>query len=769
MSRFREYIMANRGWLLPAAILVLLYLVFLYAFPRDPFRGTSYSTVVLDRNGELLGARIADDGQWRFPASSYSGSGSLGASASVPDKYAKALIQFEDRHFRLHNGVNLLSVARAAYQNLREGRVVSGGSTITMQVVRMSRGKERNIGQKAVEALLAWRLEKLYPKDGILALYAAHAPFGGNVVGLDAASWRYFSHEASELSWGEAALLAVLPNSPSAIHMGRNREALLIKRNRLLDRLLEKGYMDSTDHYLAVCEPLPSEPQPLPQYAPHLVDYYYKHHRGETVTTSIDLGLQASVSNICDRWNAQLSTGGVADLSAVVIDVHSGKTVAYIGNSRPSDGRPGAQVDIVRSPRSTGSILKPFLYCAMLQEGELMPSMLLPDIPVNINGFSPQNFDLQFAGAVPASQALARSLNVPAVYMLRRFGVPRFHSLLKDCGMSTLIHSPSFYGLSLILGGAEGTLLDITRMYASLSAVYQGFEYASGFPLHDPVAIYWTLDALKDVNRPDEMDWRLISSLRKVAWKTGTSYGFRDAWAVGVTADYAVGVWAGNAQGQGTAGLVGARTAGPVLFDIFNSLPASPWFEIPDESEGVLAEVCPSSGHLRGPHCPQADTLLLPAKALQTEVCPYHKAVLLSPDGAYRVDSSYQGAVSETMFLLPPSMEWFYKSNHPEYRPLPPLAPGSRVSDSYLPMEFIYPENGAVISIPRQLDGSVKGVVFNLAHSNPDAEVFWHLDNSYAGSTRYIHQLTLNPPKGRHTLTAVDSDGLSLSIAFTIE
>ena len=170
-----------------------------------------------------------------------------------------------------------------------------------------------------------------------------------------------------------------------------------------------------------------------------------------------------------------------------------------------------------------------------------------------------------------------------------------------------------------------------------------------------------------------------------------------------------------------------------------------------------------------GPHCTQADTLLLPRKALQTEVCPYHKAVMLSPDGAYRVDSSYPGAVSETMFLLPPSMEWFYKSNHPEYRPLPPLAPGSRVSDSYLPMEFIYPENGAVISIPRQLDGSVKGVVFNLAHSNPDAEVFWHLDSSYAGSTRYIHQLTLNPPKGRHTLTVVDSDGLSLSIAFTIE
>ncbi len=760
MSRFREYILAAlRGKALPL-ILLCAYLCFLYALPRDPFQDASYSTVVLDRSGELLGARIADDGQWRFPPSSPS---------AVPERYAKSLIQFEDRHFRLHHGVNVLSVLRSAMQNLSEGRVVSGASTITMQVIRMSRGKERNMGQKALEALLAWRLERLYSKDGILALYASHAPFGGNVVGIDAASWRYFSHGSDDLSWGEAALLAVLPNSPSAIHPGRNRDALLLKRNRLLDRLFEKGYMDSTDHYLAVSEPLPQEPQALPRYAPHLTDHYYKTMRGRTVTTDIDLGLQASVSNICDRWNATLSSGGVADLSAVVIDVHSGKMVACIGNSRPSDGRPGAQVDIVRSPRSTGSILKPFLYCAMLQEGELTPDMLLPDIPVNINGFSPQNFDLQFEGAVPAGKALARSLNVPAVYMLRRFGVPRFHTLLKDCGMHTLTRAPSFYGLSLILGGAEGTLLDITRMYASLAAAYQGEEYASHFPLHDPVALYLTLDALKDVNRPDEMDWRLISSLRKVAWKTGTSYGFRDAWAVGVTADYAVGVWAGNAQGQGTAALVGARTAGPVLFDIFNSLPASEWFSSPTEEEGVIAEVCADSGHLMGPYCERADTLLLPLKALQTEVCPYHRPVLLSPDGAWRVGSSYPGAVSATFFLLPPSMEWFYRNRHPEYRPLPPAAEGSRGSDAYLPMEFIYPESGARISIPRQLDGSVKGVVFNLAHSDPDIEVFWHLDDSYVGSTRYIHQLRLSPAKGRHSLTVVDSDGLSLSITFTIE
>lgn len=758
MSSNNGKLHTRRGWLLAVAVLVFLHLLFIITVPADLFRNVKYSTVVLDKDGELLGARIADDGQWRFPPSSH-----------VSEKYVDALILFEDRMFRYHFGVNPVSVIRAAMQNASAGHVVSGGSTITMQVVRMAQGKERTLSQKLKEAVLAYRLELRYSKRKILSMYAAHAPFGGNVVGIDAASWRYFAHGADDLSWGEAALLAVLPNSPSAIHVGRNREALLKKRNRLLERLFAKGYMDSTDYALAVDEPLPDSSLPIPQMASHIVDYYYIHHKGETVRTSIDAGLQGVVENITDRWNSTLTQGGVADLSAVVTDVHSGKVIACIGNARPSDGRPAAHVDISRAPRSTGSILKPFLYCAMLQEGELLPDMLLPDVPVNINGFSPQNFDLHFAGAVPASQALARSLNVPSVQMLRRFGVPRFHSLLRFAGMTTLTREASHYGLSLILGGAEGTLQEITRMYAALAAVYQRYEWADDFPLYDRVAIYDTFDALKEVNRPDEMDWKLVSSLRKVAWKTGTSYGFRDAWAVGVTADYAVGVWAGNAAGQGTPGLVGARTAGPVMFDIFNALPPSVWFESPDEGEGVLAEVCRLSGHLRGLHCDEYDTLLLPSRATETEVCPYHRAVLLSPDGTHRVESSYPGAMNVNMFILPPAMEWFYKDSHPDYRSLPPMSRGGHSTEGYVPMQFIYPESGSVISIPRQLDGSVKGIVFTLAHSDPSAEVFWHLDDSYVGSTTYIHKLTLIPPTGRHTVTVVDAEGNTLSVYFVIE
>lgn len=319
--------------------------------------------------------------------------------------------------------------------------------------------------------------------------------------------------------------------------------------------------------------------------------------------------------------------------------------------------------------------------------------------------------------------------------------------------MTTLGRSASDYGLSLILGGAEGTLEDITGIYARMSASYQ--SSVKGFPLNDKCALWWTFDALKEVNRPDEIDFHLIGSVRKIAWKTGTSYGFRDAWAVGVNSDYAVGVWVGNAMGQGVAGITGARTAGPVMFDIFNLLPVvsrtgayskDGWFLEPAPSDGIKAEVCHDSGCLKGPDCEKADTLLLPAASLKSAPCPYHRTV--------------QGT---STFILPPAMEWYYRQHHPEYSPLLP-----EDIKGFEPMEFIYPEGGTEILIPRQLDGSVEGVTFNLAHRSPNQTVFWHLDNEYAGKTQFIHQLRLNPSVGKHTVTVVDESGNSLSVGFTV-
>ena len=730
---------ARRPIIFLAAAILIAYLLCL---PRNIFKGTTYSTVIEDRNGELLGARIASDGQWRFPPSD-----------KVPEKFKDAIIEFEDRWFPYHPGVNPVAIVRAAIGNIKAGKVTSGGSTITMQVIRISRGKERTMWQKLIESILATRLELRYSKKKILALYASHAPFGGNVVGLEAAAWRYFGRPPEELSWGEAATLAVLPNAPADIHPGKNRDRLLQKRDRLLRSLHKRGKLSDLDLELALEEPLPLEPVALPRDARHLTDRYSKTSKGQRVRTTVDIHLQRQVQEVTDQWNSDFSLTGINDLAAVVIDVRSGEILAYVGNADPDRKRPGSDVDIAASPRSTGSILKPILYCASLQDGEILPHTLLPDIPVNLNGFSPQNFNREFAGAVPASEALARSLNVPSVHMLRKFGVPRFLDILRKSGLTTLTKSASHYGLSLILGGGEATLLDITSMYSKMSASYQ--TGLKDFPLSDKCALWHTFEALKEVNRPDEMDWRLVSSLKKIAWKTGTSYGFRDAWAVGVTADYAVGVWAGNAQGQGVPGLTGARTAGPVLFDIFNLLPAKDvenayaaggWFKEPAPGDYELMEVCHSSGHLVSPSCEKADTMMIPKKGIRTEPCPYHKTL----DGI-------------RTFILPPSMEWYYRQHHPEYDPYIPAN-----KEDYAPMEFIYPEGGATIYIPRQLDGSIAGVTFNLAHRDPGQNVFWHLDNEYLGQTRFIHQMRLNPSPGKHTVTVVDESGNSYSVGFTI-
>ncbi len=706
---------AKRKNLALAAVAILL-LGYIFCLPRNLFKGVSYSTVVESAEGDLLGARIAADGQWRFPPCD-----------TVPERFATALIQFEDRHFRYHPGVNPVSLLRAARDNFRNGRIVSGGSTITMQVIRLSRQKERTLWQKLIESVLATRLELRYSKRKILSLYASHAPFGGNVVGLEAASWRYFGRPASELSWGESATLAVLPNAPATLHPGRGREELLKKRNRLLHRLLEHGDI-SPETYEAACEePLPAEPLPLPSLASHYVE---RCPKGERTRTGISLPLQMAVEAVVNRRSDELAQEGIADMAAVVIDNASGAIAAYVGNSSQERQRPGRQVDIAASPRSTGSILKPFLYEAALQEGTILPRTLLADVPVNLSGFAPQNFDRQFYGAVPADEALARSLNVPSVFLLRQYGIPKFWSVLRDAGLSTITQTPEHYGLSLILGGAEARLDEVTAAY---SAFVRGEA-----PFSDALARWYTFESLKEVNRPDQLDWRLIGSVRKAAWKTGTSYGFRDAWAVGMTPAYTIGVWAGNAEGQGVPGLVGARAAGPVMFDILNLLPFSDaWFDEPDA--GVWADVCKDSGHLAGPGCP-AVSMLLPERGLESDPCPYH---------------------GSGEFVLPPAMEWFYRQSHPEYT-------GARKSAVGAVIQFIYPQSGAVLALPRQLSGEVEGIVFRVAHHRPDATLWWHLDRSYVGETTLRHEMLLAPAPGHHVLTVVDQDGSVASVSFTI-
>ncbi|MDP3434750.1 MAG: transglycosylase domain-containing protein, partial [Bacteroidota bacterium] len=459
--------MFKKKYLLRTLLVLLALLLLAVLLAPLPRFNKPCSTVALAADGQLLGARIAADGQWRFPSND-----------TVPDKFKTCLIQFEDQYFQYHPGINLFAISRAVVQNIRAKKVISGGSTITMQVARMAgNGRKRTVGNKLIEILSALKLELLYSKKSIISLYASNAPFGGNLVGIDAACWRYFGHSASRLSWAEAATLAVLPNAPSLIFPGTNDQKLKIKRDKLLKNLRDRKISDSLDCELAIEETLPEKPFALPDHSFHLTERLKKSNSGELITTGINYQLQQQVVELVREHSSQLASQHIFNASAIVIDVRANQVRAYIGNSPANTlGTFNNQVDMISSPRSTGSIMKPFLYAAMLSDGEMLPNSLLPDIPVYLSGYAPKNFDYTFHGAVPASQALSWSLNIPAIYMLKRYGIDRFLDKLRQFGFTSFRKSSDHYGLSLILGGGETSLWELCSAYSGFSRTLNNYS-----------------------------------------------------------------------------------------------------------------------------------------------------------------------------------------------------------------------------------------------------------------------------------------------------
>ena len=767
------------------ALTLLLFLGILFSVPR-PLFNSPFSTVVESSNGKLLGARIAADGQWRFPKTD-----------SIPEKYEKCLLNFEDKYFYYHPGINLVSLGRALIKNIKAKRIVSGGSTITMQVCRMARKqKQRSLKNKFIEIIWALNLELRFTKKEIINIYASHAPFGGNVVGLDAAAWRYFNRPATELSWAESATLAVLPNAPSLIYPGKLDQKLKKKRDLLLLNLLNVGEIDTLTCNLSIAEPLPKKVTPLPINSYHFVQRAARKKKGERINSTIDYYLQKRVSELIVRHNKKLKANHINNIAVIVAETHTKNVKAYVGNVFDGvDFDNDNHVDIAEARRSTGSILKPFLYCKMLDEGLITPQMLVPDIPTRFGGFTPTNFDQKFSGAVPAANALARSLNIPAVWMLRNYGVAPFYNFLQKAGMETLTKNPDYYGLSLILGGAEVTLWDLAGMYTSLVSVLNNYNEKDGLYEENSFAelnwfekdfnlntkkninvqpkiragsIYLTLQALLEVTRPEsEAGWEEFTSARNIAWKTGTSFGFRDAWAIGMTRDYVVSVWVGNADGEGRKGLTGVTAAAPLLFDIFNLLPESDWFETPvDELE--IINICAQSGYRPGVNCETIKEVSVP-RGSKVKVCSWHKIIHLNKSKTYRVNANCFPVTEmkhKKWFVLPPAMEYYYRQKKPDYSVLPPLLPGC--AENVESMEFIYPRQWNNVFIPKYLDGTAGQTIFELVHRQKKAKVFWHIDDKYLGETTGIHQFALNSEKGWHTITVTDNSGNSLSKYFRV-
>lgn len=764
---------------------------FWFCLPKALFSyPTSY--VINDDHGQLLGASIAKDGQWRFPY-----------DTNVPEKFRQCIIAFEDKRFEHHPGFDILALGRAVRQNIGGKHVVSGGSTLTMQVIRLSTKDKRTYWNKFTEIFKSMRLELRYSKKEILALYASNAPFGSNVIGLDAASWRYFGRSPDKLSWGEMAAMAVLPNSPSLVHPGKNRRLLLKKRNQLLDKMQRHGIIDASTASLAKLEPIPDKPMALPQQAPHLLQRFKADHQSDQgsptkTTTTIRSNLQRQVNQILERNHDVLKGNDINNIAAVVLDVETGATLAYTGNiSHPEDTTMQSDVDVISAARSPGSTLKPLLYASMLHDGLILPNSLIPDIPTQIISFHPKNFDLVYDGAVPASKALSRSLNVPAVKMLQQFKFERFYDFLHRIGITTLNKPASHYGLSLILGGGENNLWELSGVYADMARVLNHYNgrykgkydtadyhspvysiqpqkkhYLEKAGLLDAGSIYYTLQAMEEVMRPgEEMLWQQFSSTQRIAWKTGTSFGFRDGWAIGITPKYVVGVWVGNTDGEGRPGLTGINTAAPVMFEIFRLLPVShDWFEMP-VSDMVKIKLCRQSGYRAGIYCDDTYEMWVPKNGLKAPVCPWHQLVHLDKTGKWQVTGDCtppSSMINKNWFVLPPSMEYYYKAKNYQYHVLPPFRPDCALSEKSSPMELIYPKDGAKVYVPIEADGSRGRMICNAAHRQAGVKIFWHLDDKYVGETTDFHQIALNPPAGKHKLTLVDGNGNNLQINFEV-
>ncbi len=770
--RIKGYIIKHKKKSILVGILLIFYS---FCLPKQLFVKPT-STVITSTKGDLLGALIAEDGQWRFPHND-----------SVPNKFKTCLIQFEDEHFYKHPGFNPVSIFKAIQQNISAGRVVRGGSTITQQVIRLSRNdRPRTYLEKCKELILATRLELRASKEKILAYWSSNAPFGGNVVGLDAASWRFFNRSSADLSWAEAATLAVLPNAPKLIYPGKNQQKLLAKRNRLLKKLLHKNVIDSLTYNLSILEELPQKPYALPQIAPHLLQKINKEKKGEFVKTTINKRLQNQTNTIVKNHYNQLSKNGINNIAVLVLDVNTREVLSYVGNA-PTTKKNQKDVDIIDKPRSTGSVLKPFLYAAMLDAGELLPNTLVADVPTNYGSYQPENFDKKYAGAISAKKALSKSLNVPTVRLLQKFGLEKFHDYLQKLKLRDIKKNPNYYGLTLALGGAESNLWDLCKSYASLASTVNHYSGTSSFYfdneflnptfykdetidfgkksnqkiVFDAASIYLTFESLKEVNRPNaDENWEFFDAAKEIAWKTGTSFGFRDAWSIGVTRDYVVGVWVGNADGEGRPGLVGIQTAAPILFDVFDKLPNSSWFEKPFD-EMTQVEICSKSGYRATKICEEKKLSYIQNTGLKTEPCPFHININIDRSSTYQVNTSCESLENiqqKSWFVLPPLQEYYYKKQNPFYKPLPKFREDC-LGEVKNVMKFLYPTEKSTIFLPKDFDGKQNELILKVAHSNKEAILFWSLNQQFLGTTTENHELAITPKEGDFKITVVDNFG----------
>ena len=767
----------------------------IYPLPIEKLAPPS-STVILDRNGEILRVFLSKNDTWQIDEPLLD---------QISQKLQSAVLAYEDRWFYLHPGINPFSIIQALITNIRSGQILRGGSTITMQLARMMKPKERTVINKITEMFRAFQIESHFSKDEILTYYLNIAPYGGNIVGSTAASLVYFNKSQKHLSLGEASLLAAIPNSPTHLRPDINPTMAKQARAKVLRRMLNRRMISNQAFYEAMDEPIPTRRYRMPFNAPHISRLLKQQYPDRNhIYSTIDSHMQNKSEQILRQYLAPLQKQDISNGSVVIMDVNTREILTVVGSYDFFDRKNHGQVNGAIAPRSPGSALKPFIYGIALNRGFVTPSSLLNDVPINYNGYRPVNYNRQNRGYVTVREALTKSLNVPAINLCVKLGDNGIYSFLKRAGISTLDKPKVHYGLSLILGSAEVQLIELTNLYASLadhgritaykmakpqktndmsqnkrgkhfesSQRFRNTSHRTGKQLFSPETSFILSEILSDVRRPDlASSFEATTDLPKVAWKTGTSYGHRDAWSIGYTPNLAIGVWVGNFDGHGTAGLVGSEVAAPILFAIFNAVidkDNARWF---DQPHGVQTrQVCALSGMTKSNFCPKTKKDFYITSVSSPEICSIHKPIQIDNQTGMqlcsycRLGRTYHEKIFEEW--NPEIATWLNRSGYmmtkiPQHNP-----DCNGIISGSVPI-IKSPSSEAVHQIRPGIPLKYQKILLEASVSNRIKQIFWFLNGELVFKGNPSQKFFLVPIAGEHTLTCVDSEGKSISQTLTI-
>ncbi|HEX5036066.1 MAG TPA: penicillin-binding protein 1C [bacterium] len=746
-------------------------------FPVQPLIASrSFSLAVTDRNGDLLRAYLTPDDKWRLALR-------VGPQGAVPENIKRLLIPIEDRYFYEHPGVNPFSIARAFAANLKAGRIVSGGSTLTMQLARILEPKPRRYVSKLIEVFRAFQLEWHYSKEDLLRTFLNLAPYGGNIEGIEAASRLYFQKSPEQLTLGEAGLLVVVPNKPNRYRLDRFPAEAIRARDRVFDRLCANGWISEKERDEAEGASYAVARVPLPDAAEHLADLVLlKDKKSGWVATTADAQLQSLADSVLAEYRGDLYAKGITNAAVVVIENATGKVRALVGSLDYGNSTNQGQVNGALSARSPGSTLKPFVYALGMEEGWLTPQRLLPDVPTDYQGYVPENFDGKFRGGVSVEEALTQSLNAPAVYVLNRLGWEQFHSFLRRANVFSIAADRRRYGLSMILGGCEISLLDLTSLYAGLASggIFRKASYLEtdakddGARLLSEGASFLVSDILAKGDRPDlSGSWEHATNIPRIAWKTGTSYGQKDAWSVGYNPRYTIGVWTGNFAGQGNTNLVGARAAAPLLFRLFNALEEKErvqWFRQPPGL--AKREVCALSGEAAGPYCPHKKSDWQLSGISRNETCSLHRPFEIDQATGYRVCSyCRQGrAHAERVFEIWPEAigNWRRVQGYP-VDDVPQHFPACQHRLASQPPKILSPATSQKFILRPGVSSEDQKILLKGEVGLEVQKVFWFVNDDLYWAGSPTERVFFQPHPGAYRIVLMDEEGQSASRDILVE